>query len=181
MTQDFAKDCLRHSNHCKESKVGNFYTDVICQDPRFDTTKRVADLALLEPVTRAAVLGIIADAKADGINLMVFETYRSQARQEQLYEQGVTQLQKVGCHGFGVACDIVKLVNGEPSWDGDFDFLGEYAKKHGLVWGGDWGTPDQPHSFRDVDHVQRCAVSDQRALFNGDWYPDDKYDPYEGA
>jgi D-alanyl-D-alanine carboxypeptidase len=159
-------------------KMGNFFSDVIMQDPRFNSTKRVADLALLEPITRAAVLAIIADAKADGHNLMVFETYRSQDRQEQLYDQGVTQLQTVGVHHYGLACDIVKVVNGEPNWDGDFSFLGEYAKKHGLIGGGDWGVPDKPHSFRDYDHVQRCSIADQRGLFNGSWYPDDQYDPY---
>jgi hypothetical protein len=162
-------------------KMGNFYTDVIMKDPRFNSINRIADLSLLEPVTRAAVQAIIADAKAQGLDLMVFETYRSQARQAELFDQGVTQLQKVGCHGLGVAADIVKVVNGKPSWDGDFSFLGPLAKKHGLIWGGDWGTPDQPHSFRDYDHVQRVKVSDQQALFAGELYPDQDYDPYKEA
>ena len=159
--------------------MGNFFSDVIMQDARFNSTSRCADLALLEPVTRAAVLAIIADAKTDGHNLMVFETYRSQDRQGQLYDQGVTQLQTVGVHHYGLACDIVKVVNGEPNWDGDFSFLGEYARAHGLVWGGDWGQPDKPHSFRDYDHVQRCSIADQRSLFNGSWYPEQDYDPYQ--
>ena len=59
----------------------SFYTDIIQKDPRFHSINRVQDLALLEPITRAAVLSIILDAKADGINLMVFETYRSQELQ----------------------------------------------------------------------------------------------------
>jgi hypothetical protein len=37
-------------------------------------------LALLEPVLRKLVRQIISDAAADGSKLMVFETYRSQAR-----------------------------------------------------------------------------------------------------
>jgi hypothetical protein len=181
MTQDFAKDLLEHSNRCKEMEMDNFYTDIICKDPRFNTTHRVDSLDLLEPITKAAVLAILADAEAAGHNMMVFETYRSQQRQGQLYDQGVTQLQKVGVHHYGLAADIVKVVDGEPSWDGDFSFLGVLAKKNGLIWGGDWGTPDQPHSFRDTCHVQRCAVGDQRALFSGDWYPDQNYNPYEEA
>lgn len=32
-----------------------FYADVIQKDPRFTSTKRISDLALLEPITRAAV------------------------------------------------------------------------------------------------------------------------------
>ena len=159
----------------------NFYTGVITHDPRFNTTHRVSDLALLEPITGAAVVAIMAEAKASGHDMVVFETYRSQQRQAQLYDQGVTQLQKVGVHHYGLACDIVKLVDGEPSWDGDFSFFGVLAKKHGLIWGGDWGTPNRPHSFRDTCHVQRCAIGDQGRLFSGDWYPDKSYDPYKGA
>jgi hypothetical protein len=77
-----------------------------------------------------------------------------------------------------LACDLVKDVSGQPSWKGDFSFLAALAKSHNLIWGGDWGTPNQPHSFRDYDHVQRCSIGRQAALFRGDWYPDDNYHPY---
>src|SRR5579862_5961696 len=102
--------------------MGNFYTDVIQKDPRFKSASRIADLALLEPVTRANVQQIIADAATAGIKLMVFETYRSQARQAALYAQKATQLKTVGVHHYGLACDLVKDVGGEPSWKGDFKF-----------------------------------------------------------
>ncbi|MGD0218060.1 MAG: M15 family metallopeptidase [Desulfobaccales bacterium] len=157
--------------------MGNFFTDEIETDPRFDQTDRVDDTALLEPSTRQRVEAIIAEAKTQGIELMIFETYRSQARQLQLFNQGATQLQTVGVHHYGLACDIVKCINGEPSWKGDFSFLGTLAKKHGLIWGGDWGSPSAKHTFFDYDHVQRCSVGDQQALFNGGWYPDQNYDP----
>lgn len=166
----------------------NFYTEVIQPDSRFRSTGRIADPAMLEPVTRQAVVLILAEAKAGGIELIIFETFRSQNRQSKeeeanlrLFNQGVTQLQQVGVHHYGLASDLVKSINGEPSWDGDFSFLGQLAKKHGLIWGGDWGEPDKPHSFRDVDHVQRCSVADQKRLFSGDWYPGQDYDPYGGA
>ena len=158
--------------------MSNFFTDVISRDPRFHTTQVVNDLALLEPVTRAAVQAVIADAAAHGISLMVFETFRSQERQSMLFQQGATQLRTVGVHNYGLACDIVKSIGGQPSWKGDFGFLAEIAKAHGLIWGGDWGTPNQPHSFRDTDHVQRCSVARQASLFRGDWYPDANYNPY---
>ena len=44
--------------------MNNFYRDVISKDPRFNSTDRIADLNLLEPVTRQGVEAIIADAKA---------------------------------------------------------------------------------------------------------------------
>jgi hypothetical protein len=87
--------------------MGNFYTDVIARDHRFHTTKPIGDLALLEPVTRAKVQQIIADAAAKGIKLMVYETYRSQERQQLLFDQKASQLKTVGVHHYGLACDLV--------------------------------------------------------------------------
>src|SRR5271165_3677689 len=158
--------------------MGNFYTEAIENDPHFNSTKRVADPALLEPITRQLVEQIIEAARQMGINLMIFETYRSQARQQELFDQGATKLRTVGVHRYGLACDIVKMVGGEPSWKGDFSFLGQLAHASGLVWGGDWGNPTIKHDFIDAVHVQRCTIARQHALFAGTWYPDDAYNPY---
>jgi hypothetical protein len=159
--------------------MGNFYTDVISQDPHFQSVKRVSDPSLLEPTTRRLVEGIVSAASAMGIELMIYETYRSQARQQELFNQGATKLRAVGVHHYGLACDIVRVVGGEPSWKGDFSFLGQLAHSSGLIWGGDWGAPDIKHSFVDSVHVQRCTVARQADLFAGAWYPDATYNPYE--
>ncbi len=156
--------------------MSNFYTDVIAKNPRFHSTGLVDAVDLLEPVTRVGVLAIIADAKTHGIELMVFETYRSQERQQMLFAQGATKLRHVGVHHYGLACDLVKSIGGVPSWKGDFSLLGTLAKAHGLVWGGDWGSPGVHHSFVDSDHVQRCTLADQVGLFGGTWYPGAAYD-----
>jgi hypothetical protein len=158
--------------------MANFFTETIFPDPRYDSLDIIRDLALLEPVTRAAVLGIIADAGKQGIALIAFETYRSQDRQTQLFNQRVTQLKQVGVHHYGLACDLVVTVNGKSTWNVDYTFLGPLAKSHGLIWGGDWGVPGVKHSFVDSDHVQRCSIPKQAALFGGSWYPDDAYSPY---
>lgn len=158
--------------------MSNFYTDVIEKDPRFHSTDIISDIMLLEPITRAAVLSIIADAKVHGVDLMVFETYRSDERQLLLFNQGASKLRTVGVHHYGLACDIVKSINGHPSWKGDFSLLGQLAHSHNLIWGGDWGTPSVHHSFIDSDHVQRLSVGKQSELFKGEFYPDDKYNPY---
>src|SRR6266478_8151690 len=98
---------------------------------------------------------------------------------QQLFAQDATKLKTVGVHNYGLACDIVKVVGGEPSWKGDFSFLGLLARKHGLIWGGDWGAPGQHHTFIDAVHVQRCSIGKQPALFSGAFYPDDAYNPYD--
>jgi hypothetical protein len=159
--------------------MDNFYSDSIAKDKRFKSVKRISDLQLLEPITRKKVNQIISEAAKQGIKLMVFETYRSQARQLQLFNQKATQLKTVGVHHYGLACDIVKDVKGEPSWKGDFKFLGKLAKKNGLIWGGDWGKPNVKSKFYDDVHVQRCTVSRQTSLFKGTWYPNEDYDPYK--
>ena len=134
-------------------------------DPRFTSTKRIADPELLEPVTRDLVQAIIADAAANGLKLMIFETYRSQARQIALFNQGATKLRQVGVHHYGLACDLVKDINGQPSWKGDFSMLGALAKHHRLIWGGNWGTPGSTPTFVDDDHVQRVTLGRQARLF----------------
>ncbi len=94
----------------------SFYTDVLQTNPLFNPPDRIADLDLMEPITRAAVGQILAAAAAQGIKLMVFETYRSQQRQTKLFNQGASKLQTVGVHLFGLACDLVTDINGQPSW-----------------------------------------------------------------
>lgn len=158
--------------------MGNFFTDVIQADPRLGSTKRIADLALLEPTMRQAVLAIVSDAQALGIDLLVYETFRSQSRQTELFAKKATQLATVGVHHYGLACDLVKNIGGDPSWKGDFSFLGKLARKRGLIWGGDWGKPGVPTKFVDGVHVQRVTVARQKQLFAGTWYPDDQYDPW---
>jgi hypothetical protein len=157
----------------------SFYTDTIRNDPRATSVTAIRDLDLLEPATREAVSAIIADAAALGITLMVTETYRSTERQQHLFTTGATQLRAVGVHHYGLAADFCKLVDGKASWDGDWNFLGDLAKKYGMIWGGDWGEPDKPHTFRDMDHVQRCEVAQQNELFAGTWYPSDGADGVE--
>jgi hypothetical protein len=152
--------------------MSNFYTDVISNDPRFNSPTRISDLALLEPVMRQAVQNIIAGASASGLTMEPFETYRSQARQAALYAQRATKLRTVGVHHYGLACDIVFVVDGQPSWKGDFSALRDLARANSLVWGGDWGEPSQPHTFIDMDHVQRCTLAQQPELFAGTWYPE---------
>ena len=155
--------------------IPSFYTTVLQVHPSFHSTMPLKDVALLEPVTRDAVSKIITTAMAAGVQLQVLETYRSAERQAQLFDQGATQLQQVGVHHYGLACDLGIVVGGQVNWKADYSIIGRLAAQFGLVWGGDWGTPQNPHSFRDYDHVQRISVADQAKLFSGDWYPPPNY------
>jgi hypothetical protein len=161
--------------------MGNFFSDVIALDARFHSANRIADAALLEPITRQLVQRLMGTAQQMGIAVMIYETYRSQQRQQDLFNNGASKLRTVGVHHYGLACDIVRSVGGEPSWKGDFSFLGQLALTCGLIWGGDWGTPHIHPSFVDSVHVQRCTVARQGDLFAGLWYPDENYNPCEDS
>jgi hypothetical protein len=90
----------------------------------------------------------------------------------------VTQIKTAGVHHYGLACDIVKLVQGQPSWKGDCTILERLAQKHGLIEGGNWGHPDPFKGFQDLDHLQFCSVARQQAVFKLEGYPDQTYNPY---
>lgn len=153
----------------------SFYTDTIQRDSRFRSWTRINDAMLLEPVMRAAIDALIAEGRANGTQLVILETYRSSERQEYLYRHGATQLETVGVHHYGLACDLGIMIGGEVNWKAKYDLLGPLAAKHKLVWGGTWGEPNKPHTFRDYDHLQRIAVADQPRLFSGQWYPNETY------
>ena len=121
---------------------------------------------------------MIVVAHDAGHELRVGETFRSQARQTQVFKQGFSQLRKVGCHGYGVACDLQLFVNGAYDPNGShYLFFQDLCKQVGLISGIDWGTPEHAHSFKDYDHVQNVPVFRQTELFNGTWYPTPNYDP----
>lgn len=157
-----------------------FYDTVIRNSTAFRSSARSLQTALLEPGTRAAVLALLADAKAQGIDLRLLETYRSQTRQSALFVQRATQLRTVGCHGYGVAADFGVFVNGKYAEDNKpYVFLRIMARKYGLISGQDWGHATESASFVDSGHVQRVPVWRQSALFSGAWYPPEVYDPYQ--
>lgn len=156
----------------------SFYDTVLRNSPAFRSDAICKDPGLLEPGTRAAVLALIADAKAQNIDLRLLETYRSQTRQSALFAKHATQLRIVGCHGYGVAADLGLFVGGVyQTSDKPYGVLRTLARKHGLISGVDWGHAVN-HGFSDSDHVQRVPVWRQNAMFAGTWYPPENYNPY---
>lgn len=122
---------------------------------------------VLAPKFRDTVLRVVRDMEAWGYTPRVFETLRTDARQEFLYGFGrryddgrgvVTQAETAAdtWHGYGLATDIVCAVK---LWGAPADFwhvLGCSARRHGLVWGGDWDGDWSSADERFVDrpHIQ---------------------------
>ena len=157
----------------------NFYTNVIKTSLAFKSKERVSALNLLEPEVRRRMQNVIDDAKLLGHELRIIETYRSKERQLELFNQKKTKLRNVGVHHYGLAADVVKIVNGKAFWGGNWTFLGKLAEKHKLIWGGNWGFPNRRTTFYDAVHLQLISVKDQSKLFKGTWYPQPDYNPYE--
>ncbi len=157
----------------------SFYDTVIRNSKAFGSDAVCKSMDLLEPGTRMAVDGILADAKAAGHDLRVLETYRSQTRQSYLFTKHATQLRTVGCHGFGVAVDFGVFTGGKYEENNKpYVFLDALARKHGMISGQSWGHSYPNRGFVDSGHVQRVPIFRQQALFNGTWYPPINYDPY---
>ena len=112
-----------------------------------------SDLSVLAPFFREAVERVVADMTAWGYTPQVFETMRTEERQAFLYGFGrtyddgrgvVTHSQSADdtWHGYGLAVDII------------------CARRHGLVWGGDWNSnwSINDESFSDRPHIQWGAT-----------------------
>lgn len=144
----------------------NWYEDKIKRHPQYASAKLVADLDVLYPPFALCIFKIFAIARKEGLSICIYETYRSQERQTELFEKGVTKLKTNGMHHFGVAADIIFLDDkNNPSWSEECNWkrLGEIGKGMGLIWGGDWPW-DKPH-FQLIP----ATVIDQAKIIKGEY------------
>jgi peptidoglycan L-alanyl-D-glutamate endopeptidase CwlK len=124
-------------------------------------TQRIDSLDVLMPEFAARVHLMVMDARAQGLNVAVFETLRSDARQEELWNQGrltsgaIVTNARAGAswHNYGLAVDIaflsMPIVSGKLAWTwtGDWKLLGKIGMQNGLAWLGAPGStfPEAPH------------------------------------
>jgi hypothetical protein len=149
----------------------NWYEEKIKKHPAFISTKLTADLDVLYPPFALNILKTFAISRKEGLSTFIYETYRSQTRQLELFNKGATKLKTNGMHHFGVAADIIFLDDkNNLSWNEKHDWkrLGEIGKSMNLVWGGDWPW-DKPH-FQLIP----ATITDQNKIIRGEYPP---YDP----
>ena len=139
-------------------------------------TKTIRDISELTENAQKACNLFMSKCKAYGLKVLITETYRSQERQNYLYEQGRTRAGKKvtwtknSRHTSRRAWDICKNVKGAEYSDASFfKECGKVAKKFGITWGGEWSTPDTPHfevsenwDYEEDDNM----TSEERAKFN---------------
>lgn len=116
-----------------------------------NVTTQCRDINELKAVAQQACNLFMKICKSSGLDIFITETYRSQARQNYLYEQGRTSpgnkvtWTRNSRHTSRLAWDIA--CNGPDLYDKKIlKKAGEIARKLGITWGGDWkDNIDEPH------------------------------------
>ena len=130
---------------------GGSFRGLLFINRRSEKMEIVRDIEALMPAAQAACRLFLKKCKEAGLDIFVTETYRSQERQNALYEQGrsrpgqIVTWTKNSRHTNRLAWDIA--VN-PPKSLYDLTTLnqaGKIAASLGILWGGTWSTPDRPH------------------------------------
>jgi hypothetical protein len=126
--------------------------------------KMITDVNALHPFFRDRVLDLIDQCKAKGIELAFVETYRTHAKQNEYKGMGKKYTRSGGGkskHQYGLAVDVVPIVNGEAQWDNLVLWrkIGVIGEKLGLRWGGRWRHPFDPGHFEWTGGLNTAALS----------------------
>lgn len=116
-------------------------------------------LSDLTPQTRQRAQQFLDKCKSEGLDILIYCTYRSGEEQNELYAQGRTKPGSVvtnarageSIHNHRGAFDFVPLVAGKPAWKDSKLYLkaGIIAESVGLEWAGRWKG-----SLRETAHCQ---------------------------
>lgn len=128
------------------------------------------DLDHLEPSFRIKVDSLLDSIKAAGIPVMIVETRRTIARQQELYNRGRTTPGAIvtkarpgdSAHNYGQAIDICPIKDGRPWWtapDATWKKMADIGTSFGLVPGYYF------KSFRDAPHFESTNWRAARAAW----------------
>ena len=140
-----------------------------------DVTTACRDMNQLSAQAQKACALFLEECKKQGLNVLITETYRSQERQNWLYEQGRSRGGKAvtwtknSRHTSRRAWDICKNVKGQEYRDKTFfKKCAEVAALLGITWGGEWkNSPDTPHFEIDKEwKVPVFNATTDNDLFN---------------
>ena len=126
----------------------------------------------LHPVVAEKQNQLVERARKSGIKIVITEGYRSEERQDELFEQGRSTAGQIvtsarggeSYHNYGLAIDFaIRVSEDKVIWDIDYDGNGngksdwmeivDIAKELGFEWGGDWiSFPDYPHLQYDFGY-----------------------------
>ncbi len=138
----------------------------------------------LHPFIRNDVRGFINEVeKQYGVKLRVTQGLRTAAEQADIYAQGRTKAGKIvsnakpyeSYHNYGLAFDVVRMVNGKADWTPIDEKIAKIAEKYNFTWGGRWRTKDLPHFERNYGYGSNPLRSGLNKLIpQGGLYPEIK-------
>ena len=114
-------------------------------------TSACRDINSLQPLAKKACTLFLVTCAERGIEIFLTECYRSQERQDYLYEQGRTRSGKIvtwtrnSNHKGGMAWDIACKTPNDLYDKKILAKAGAVAKELGIEWGGTWKQQDTPH------------------------------------
>ena len=121
------------------------------------------DINTLHPEAIVLCNQFLQKCKANGLEVRITQTFRTKAEQIEIYNRGRSEKSKAkgekivtkckypdSPHCWGVAFDIVIIVDGKVNWDRTdlYKKAGQIGKSLGLQWGGDF------KSFVDFPHFE---------------------------
>jgi peptidoglycan L-alanyl-D-glutamate endopeptidase CwlK len=116
------------------------------------------DINYLHPKVARLCREFIVCCAGQGIDILVYCTYRDEEAQAELYAQGRSKPGRIvtnarpgqSWHNHRCAFDFVPMIAGKPAWNDAalYDKCGAIAESVGLEWGGHWTR------FREKPHCQ---------------------------
>jgi peptidoglycan LD-endopeptidase CwlK len=134
--------------------------------------RNLDNISKLAPNTRKAATEWYNWCVANGIDILIYETIRTEEQQRYYVASGKSKTMK-SYHLVGQALDFVPIINGRTDWNGynrpEIKKAIAKAKQLGFEWGGDWkGFVDKPHlqynykgygTDKDLDTKQTANIS----------------------
>lgn len=128
----------------------------------------------LHPDVQDRAVKVIRDAQIAGLNVGIFEGWRSKERQLETMKTGNSWIGDPdnSYHRWGLAVDFVFIDGlGRWTWEpsggmNDWRRLGEIIEKHGFEWGGRWRSFDGPHAQLPILTIAKlkAAYGDPESL-----------------
>lgn len=121
--------------------------------------RNLANLEKLAPNTKRAAMEWYNWCIANGIDVLIYETIRTEEQQRYYVASGKSQTMR-SYHLVGQALDFVPVVDRKTDWNGydrpEIQQAIAKAKQLGFTWGGDWDNDGKTtdEKFVDKPHLQ---------------------------
>lgn len=183
---DTANYFQAYKSNVLNKNIGNNYKyDIILDSGQklsditdYNTVERIKKL---HPSIIAPTIKFMLELQDRGLNVRITQGLRTFEYQNKLYNQGRTTPGNIvtnakagySYHNYGLAVDIVEIVDGKANWNStNWELFGDIGKKYGFEWGGDWKSfVDKPHFQMDYNY----SVRDLLKMYNNDMKDDNGY------